>query len=132
VRMDGAYFGSNRRALMTKLAKEFANTFLISERAGHVRGFIVGSPGGTSCEIGPWVVEPKSKDTAQHLFDALIKATGASEVAFSGPSRNGALLDFVQAHRFSEVFRALRMRWGEDEFRGDPEGIWALGGLEKG
>ena len=132
VRMDATCFGSNRRALMTKLAKEFANTFLIAERAGHVRGFIVGAPSETSSEIGPWVVEPNSKDTAQRLFDALIKATGASEVAFSGPSRNGALLDFVQAHRFSEVFRALRMRWGEDEFRGDPRGIWALGGLEKG
>jgi hypothetical protein len=30
------------------------------------------------------------------------------------------------------VFRALRMRWGADDFAGDPRGIWSLGGLEKG
>jgi len=131
-RMDGTYFGSDRRALITRLAKEFASTFFIAERADGLRGFIVGSPSGISCEIGPWVVERTSKDTAQHLFNALIRATGASEIALSGPSPNGALLDFVQAHRFSEVFRALQMRWGADEFRGDPLGLWAFGGLEKG
>src|SRR5205809_620684 len=37
VRMDATYFGSDRRALITRLAKEFANTFLVAERAGHVR-----------------------------------------------------------------------------------------------
>ena len=132
VRMDGTYFGSDRRALIARLAKEFANTFLIADRADDHRGFIVGAASETSCEIGPWVVEPTSKDAAEHLFNALIQATGTSEVAFSGPSRNKALLDFVRAHRLSEVFRALRMRWGENEFRGDPGGIWALGGLEKG
>jgi len=30
------------------------------------------------------------------------------------------------------VFRALRMWWGANEFAGDPAGIWAVGGLEKG
>jgi len=132
VRMDATYFGSDRRALITRLAKEFANTFLVAERAGHVRGFIVGNASGTSCEIGPWVVEPTSRDAAQNLFTALVGAAGISEVAFGGPSRNGALLEFVQGRGFNEVFRSLRMRWGADELPGNPEGIWALGGLEKG
>jgi GNAT superfamily N-acetyltransferase len=132
VRMDTTYFGSDRRALIAWLAEEFSNTFFVAERAGHLRGFIVGNPGGTSYEIGPWVVEPTSDRVAEALFDALIGTAGASEVALSGPSRNRALLDFTQTHRFNEVFRALRMWWGSDESRGNPEGIWALGGLEKG
>jgi hypothetical protein len=59
-------------------------------------------------------------------------AAGASEVAFSGPVRNEALLAFVRERRLPEAFRALRMVWGTDEFSGDPRGIWGLGGLEKG
>jgi hypothetical protein len=66
------------------------------------------------------------------LFGALVVVAGASEVAFSGPSRNEALLKFVRGLGVSEAFRALRMSWGADAFAGEPEGIWALGGLEKG
>src|SRR5207253_2945 len=62
----------------------------------------------------------------------LVAAAGTTDVAFSGPSTNEALLEFVRDRGFEEVFRALRMRWGADEFAGDPRGVWALGGLEKG
>jgi predicted N-acetyltransferase YhbS len=129
---DETYFGANRGILLERLAEEFPATFLVSERRGDLRGFIVGSPSGDSCEIGPWTVRPESGTAALDLFGALLLAAGASEVAFAGPSRNEALLKFVRGLGVSEVFRALRMAWGADEFAGDPEGIWALGGLEKG
>jgi len=131
-RMDSKYFGANRHALLARLAEEFSATFLVAEHGGGVRGFIVGNPSGDSCEIGPWVVEPGSGHVAQDLYRALVEAAGASEVALSGPSRNGALLEFVRESGFKEVFRALRMWWGANEFPGDPGGIWAVGGLEKG
>ncbi len=130
--LDAVYFGANRRSLLSRLAEEFSSTFLVAERAGRIRGFIVGNPGGTSCEIGPWVVEPTPIGTARDLVNGLVGAAGVSEVVLSGPSRNGALLEFVHERGFREVFRALRMWWGADEFRGDPKGVWAVGGLEKG
>jgi len=58
IQLDTVYFGANRRTLLARLAKEFPETFLVGERSGHLKGFIVGSAGGDSCEIGPWVVEP--------------------------------------------------------------------------
>lgn len=131
-RMDATYFGANRHTLLTRLAGEFSPTFLVAERGGRTRGFIVGNPSGDACEIGPWVVEPQADTIAEDLYRALIEAAGSSEVAFSGPSRNPALLEFVREAGFKEVFRALRMWWGTDALAGDPAGIWAAGGLEKG
>jgi len=131
-RMDAKYFGANRHVLIARLAEEFSGTFLVAEHGSRLRGFIVGNPSGESCEIGPWVVEPGSGRVAVDLYRALVDAAGASEVALSGPSRNGALLEFVRESGFKEVFRALRMWWGANEFAGDPAGIWAVGGLEKG
>jgi len=130
--MDARYFGANRQILFARLAEEFSSTFLVAERGGRLSGFIAGNPSGDSCEIGPWVVEPGSGRIAEDLYWALINSAGASEVSFSGPSRNPALLEFVHKTRFKEVFRALRMWWGANEFPGDPAGIWAAGGLEKG
>lgn len=131
-RFDERYFGANRRALLERLADEFPSTFLMSEHRGILRGFIVGSPSVDSCEIGPWVARAEAGPVAMDLFSALVVAAGASEVSFSGPSPNEALLRFVRDLGLSEAFRALRMAWGADEFAGDPQGIWALGGLEKG
>ncbi len=131
-RMDARYFGANRQELIARLAEEFPGTFLVAEHRGRLRGFIVGNPSGGACEIGPWVVEPGSGRVSEDLCRALIDSAGASAVALSGPSPNGALLEFVRETGFKEVFRALRMWWGANEFPGDPAGIWAVGGLEKG
>ena len=131
-RMDATHFGANRHALLARLATEFPRTFLMAERQGRAIGFIVGNPTGDTCEIGPWVVEPAENEAAHDLFRALILAAGSTEVALSGPSRNATLLEFVRESGFDEVFRALRMWWGADSFSGDPAGIWAAGGLEKG
>ena len=130
--MDATYFGANRRKLLTRLADEFPTTFLVAERAGRMRGFIVGNASGDTCEIGPWIAEPESGTVAQDLYRGLVGAAGAGEVAFSGPSPNEALLAFVRGVGYKEVFRSLRMWWGSNEFAGEPAGLWAVGGLEKG
>ena len=131
-RMDARYFGTNRRALLDLLVEEFASTFLVAEHRGRIRGFIVGNRSGDSCEVGPWVVEPENEAIATDLVRGLAAATGASELAFSGPTRNEALLEFVRLGRFDETLRTLRMWWEANEFVGEPRGIWALAGLEKG
>ena len=130
--MDARYFGANRQALIARLAEEFPETFLVAEHRGRLRGFIVGNPSSDACEIGPWVVEPGSGRVSEDLYRGLIDSAGASAVALSGPSPNGALLEFAREAGFKEVFRALRMWWGANEFPGDPAAVWAVGGLEKG
>ena len=131
-RMDAAFFGANRLRLLGRLSEEFSSTFLVAESRGRIRGFIVGSPSEDACEVGPWVVEPGDEPVAVDLFRALVAAAGVSEIAFSGPTTNEALKEFVQARQFREVFRALRMWWRSNDFAGDPRGVWGLAGLEKG
>src|SRR3989442_15782667 len=103
--MDAKYFGANRHVLFARLAEEFPGTFLVAEHRGRLRGFIVGNPSADACEIGPWVVEPGSGRVSEDLYRALIDSAGASSVALSGPSPNGALLEFARETGFEEVFR---------------------------
>lgn len=131
-RFDAPFFGADRLPLLDRLEKEFSSTFLVVEVRGAIRGYIVGNRNGDTCEIGPWVVEPGNVGVARDLFHGLILAAGTSGLAFSGPTRNEALLEFARTLPFNEAFRTLRMWWGSDEFGGDPRGIWALAGLEKG
>lgn len=130
--MDATYFGADRVRLLDRLADEFESTFLVSEARGRIRGYVVGNPSGPSCEIGPWVADPEYEAVAMDLVRGLVLSAGVTDVAFSGPTRNESLLEFIRARRFGEVFRALRMWWGSNDFGGDPRGVWGLGGLEKG
>lgn len=129
---DALYFGASRRPLLDRLLQENPATFLVVRDADQVVGYLVGSPFDGSCEIGPWVVAPGHPAAARDLFYALVNVVGPREYSFSGPERNPELLRFLQEVGFSEVFHTLRMWWGKDLYPGDPAGIWAAGGLEKG
>ncbi len=132
VAFDAPFFGAPRRALLEQLLQENPATFLVAREGKSVLGYLVGSPFGGACEIGPWVVAPGRSDVARDLFGALVNAVGAREYSFSGPERNPELMRFVHEAHFTEAFRTLRMWWGMDLYPGDPTGLWAAGGLEKG
>ncbi len=132
VSFDARYFGAPRKALLERLLNEYPNTFLVAQQGPQIFGYIVGSPYAHACEIGPWVVAPGHPEVARLLFRALVAAVGPREYAFSGPERNADLVPFAQEAGFTEAFRTLRMWWGQDLHPGDPRGIWAAAGLEKG
>lgn len=132
VAFDTPYFGASRRPLLERLLQENPTTFLVAREGPHIVGYLVGSPYDGSCEIGPWVVSPGHPAAARNLFHALVGAVGPREYSFSGPDRNRDLAHFVRETGFSEVFHTLRMWWGKNLYPGDPAGLWAAGGLEKG
>ncbi len=132
VALDAVYFGASRKALLARLLQEYPATFLVARDGPDIVGYLVGSPFDGACEIGPWVVRSGHPETARDLFQALVNVVGPREYSFSGPERNPELLRFVREGGFSEVFHTLRMWWGKDLYAGDPAGIWAAGGLEKG
>lgn len=132
VSFDARYFGAPRKALLERLLQEYPDTFLVAQQGPQVFGYIVGSPYDHACEIGPWIVAPGHPEVARLLFQSLVSAVGPREYAFSGPERNPDLAAFTQEKGFAEAFRTLRMWWGQDINGGDPRGVWAAAGLEKG
>lgn len=132
VPFDAAFFGASRRRLLERLLQENPATFLVAREGAQVLGYLVGSPFDGACEIGPWIVAPGHPDVARDLFRALVNVVGPREYSFSAPERNPELTRFLRDGGFTEVFHTLRMWWGKNLFPGDPAGVWAAGGLEKG
>ncbi len=132
VSFDARYFGAPRKALLERLLREYPETFLIANEGAQVAGYLVGSPYDHACEIGPWVVAPGRATVARDLFRSLVAKVGPREYAFSGPELNPDLAAFAGEAGFQEAFRTLRMWWGQDLYPGDPRGLWAAAGLEKG
>ena len=132
VSFDARFFGAPRKALLAQLLEEFPDTFFVVSDGPQVLGYLVGSPYEGACEIGPWAVAPGHAQVAQDLFRTLTAKVGPREYAFSGPERNPDLVRFAADAGFTEAFRTLRMWWGQDLYPGNPTGLWAAGGLEKG
>lgn len=131
---DAAYFGSPRGILIRHLAQEFPATFLVAEERGTIRGYIVGNASGEGCEIGPWIVEEGNPRVARELLEALLHSAGAGTYAFTAPGPNTDVHSLAREAGLQESvrYRTLRMVRGADAYGGRPEGIWALGGLDKG
>lgn len=129
---DTGYFGGRRERLLSLLLAEFPEDFLIARHDGAVSGYIVANPGNGSAEIGPWVVDPRDPEVAAHLLHALLRRLGPSQLAFTVPTRNETYRRMAAELRLDVAFRTLRMYRGRNAYHGDPRGVFALAGLEKG
>ena len=129
---DSFYFGASRDRLLARLRREFPQNFLVVVDEGGVRGYIVANVDGGSAEIGPWVVNPTMPEVAGDLLHALLDRLGPREVGLTAPTPNEHHARLAEELRLETAFRTLRMYRGRDGYRGFPQGIFALAGLEKG
>ena len=129
--LDRRYFGAERTKLLRRLLQEFPATSLVVDDAGDVAAFAFGNLGGGSCEIGPFVCPPKRGADAEVLFDAMCAAADAP-CALSVPAPNARGLEIARRAGLHDAFPTMRMVRGSAAHGGDPTGIFALAGLEKG
>ena len=87
--------------------------------------------GDGSCEVGPVVCPPERASQAEDLLHAMFSAANAP-CGFTAPSVNEKAVDAARRAGMRDVFRTVRMVRGSSAFGGDPKGIFALAGLEKG
>lgn len=130
--LDGTYFGADRSRLLRRLFQEFPRTSLVVDDGGDVVTFAFGNAGGGSCEIGPSVCPPKRAVDAENLLQAMFRTAEGAPVAFSLPTTNTKGLEIAERAGLTETFRTERMVRGSPAHGGDPRGVFALAGLEKG
>jgi predicted N-acetyltransferase YhbS len=129
--LDRTYFGADRGRLHVRLLSEFPGTSLVVDEGGDVVAYAFGNTGGGSCEIGPCVASPQSSGAAESLVRTLFGLVD-TPCAFSMPAPNSKGVEAAKRAGLRETFRTMRMVRGSPDFGGDPLGIFALAGLEKG
>ncbi len=129
--LDRIQFGADRRRVLRRLLEEFPATSLVVDDAGEVVAFAFGNTGGGSCEIGPSIAPPSRAREAEDLLHTMF-ATANVPCAFSLPAVNERGVAAAKRAGLRETFRTMRMVRGSSDFGGDPRGVFALAGLEKG
>lgn len=129
---DRKFFGADRAVLLGRLLREFPHTFHVARDRGRLVGYVVGNAAAGACEVGPWVVDPAHAAMGPDLLHGLLASVDATAIAFTAPVPNPTPHQMAGDAGYRPAFRTLRMYRGSNPFRGQPDGIWGLAGLEKG
>lgn len=130
--LDAPLFGAGRRRLLVRLHKEYPDTFLVVGPPGKIDGYAVAVPGDDSTYVGPAVVLPDRGDVALDLLRHIAAESPRHPIGFAAPLANPSLPGILEALELRTVFRTRRMYRGRQAYEGNPRGIVALAGLEKG
>lgn len=129
--LDDWFFGADRARLHARLLEEFPGHALVVDDGGEILAYAFGNASPVSCEIGPCVCDPERPEAAEAVTRALFSLVD-TPCAYSIPGRNRVGIDAASRTGMRETFRTMRMVRGSHDFGGDPRGVFALAGLEKG
>lgn len=132
-KFDGEYFGANRIKILTRLCYAHPKLCFVSYEEAKIVGYIICRETQTGYRIGPWVCNPKNPQTAQELLTKCMTTMRRDEKLFVGvPAVNMAAVEILQDFDFKQYSKSIRMYFGEKLETERVDGVFAIGGPEKG
>jgi GNAT superfamily N-acetyltransferase len=130
---DAEYYGSNRCKTIRLLYEEFQDLCFVERDGTRLRGYAMCRRTETGYRIGPCTCNPDYPEVGKELLAYCVARLGDStEISVGTPSPCSDGLRILEELGFEPRTVALRMRLGEPRFQGDPTGIFAIGGPDKG
>jgi len=133
-RFDSRYFGANRLRVLNSLYRESPQLCFVARKKNLVAGYIMGRKIPNAYRIGPWVCTNEHQQVASNLLFACINAMDSieTEVRIGAPAPNKAGTKLMEKLGFKLVSKSVRMVWGKRKHQGDVNGVYGIGGPEKG
>ena len=127
--LDARAFGANREPVLRALAVRLPQVALVCERAGTIRGYLLGRDGNEACQLGPLVAD--DAETAIALLNAALQR--ASMPLYVDAADHAAPLSaWLAARGFREQRRFTRMVYGGEMAPGDASLMMLVAGPELG
>lgn len=130
-KFDSQYFGSGRRHVLQSLYEDNPQLCYIAKEDRKTRGFIMGRKTQAAHWIGPWISQ--DSETAEGLLNAFIDALEEeTELRLGMPALNTEGVSLMRELNFELTGKSVRMVLGKQQHKGDLEGVYGIGGPEKG
>jgi len=129
-RMDKRYYGVDRSTVLKALAKD-SEGFVLSDKK-KIRGYAMTRPMDyeNGLWLGPWVAEDVF--SAEALLKHILSRSQGKEIRLGALEANLRNQDLLAQYGFKVDFKITRMCYGRPMKRGNPLGIYAEAGHEKG
>ena len=126
-KFDEKYSGANRFRVLSKLYHDYPHLCFVSRLNSKILGYIMCRERMDGYRIGPWICSPHRPQIALNLLLKCLSVLEPKVKIFIGVPA----VKILQKQVFRQYSKSIRMYLGvkiEDE----PEGVYAIGGPEKG
>jgi len=132
VDLDSKYFGSQRFRVLKRLFDDDQRYCFIAKEGRETIGYLMCRQTRNAFWIGPWICEDPSR--SGELLEACLSAIKDEEtqLRFGFPSRNESMPTLLKKKGFVSTGKSIRMFRGEKKHQGIPQGVYGIGGPEKG
>ena len=130
--LDEAFFKGRRGHLLRWVYDRFPDLCFASWKDGELTGFIMAKDGSDSLKVGPWICRPGYEAAAETLLRSLMNMRVGEDVWVGCPEGNRSGVAVLERNGFMSLPCSLRMCYGDCGVREDVEGIYGLGGPDKG
>jgi GNAT superfamily N-acetyltransferase len=130
---DAEYFGANRAKVLNRLYQDNPRFCFVSRKGSKIAGYIMFRKTKSGYKIGPWMCNPENPQAARELLMECMEAIGHNVKLYVGvPAANEVALEILQDFDFGQYSKSVRMYFGEKLETERVDGVFAIGGPEKG
>jgi ribosomal protein S18 acetylase RimI-like enzyme len=130
--MDRELFGDNRSFFLRRRVENSPGLCLVSEKEGHLSGWIMARPGDGLLAVGPWAALNGEEDAAS-LLDYLSNENGSAVFRVGVLEKNVKALQLLRSRfDFQETCHSWFMVRGGSDRLGNHPGLYAIGSGAKG
>jgi GNAT superfamily N-acetyltransferase len=131
LRLDHKFFGASRGRVLRRVHKDFPGLCFVAREGSRLLGFIMAKEGEGRTRIGPWICEPSEPEFAERLLHSLMHEVGGTLWA-GVPEGNRASVEILERNGFSSSPSSHRMCYGKCGEKGLVDGMFGVGGPDKG
>jgi len=132
-KFDAEYFGANRAKVLNRLYQDNPQLCFVSRRGSRIAGYIMFRKTKSGYKIGPWMCNPENPQVARELLMECMETIGHNVKLYVGvPAVNEVAVEILQDFGFRQYSKSIRMYLGEKLETEHVDGVFAIGGPEKG
>ncbi len=130
--LDLRLFGAPRGRVLRRVHADFPGLCFVAREGSRLVGYIMAREGEGRTRIGPWIGEPGERGIAENLLHRLMDEVAGSALWAGVPEGNQGSVEILEKNGFISGPSSHRMCLGECGETGIVEGIFGIGGPDKG
>jgi GNAT superfamily N-acetyltransferase len=130
--LDYMYFKAHRKPILDYIYSQNPELCWTAWDEKDLIGYIMAKDGVNNVKVGPWICDPLKPEIAEQLLHSVMNMRLGEELWIGTPEGNDEAVRIIEENSFVSLPSSLRMCYGSCNIKEKIEGIFGLGGPDKG
>jgi len=130
--LDHMYFKAHRKPILDYIYSQNPELCWTAWDGKNLVGYIMAKDGADNVKVGPWICDHRKPEIAEQLLHSVMNMRLGEDIWIGTPEGNKNAVRIMEKNNFSSLPSSLRMCYGSCSKKEKIEGIFGLGGPDKG